>query len=337
MQPTSAAQHAAYTDRVVPELEEVREEVWAIGLRLARTIRPLYTLSYLLRDSAGGIHLIDPGMDLPDNRRRLAAALRTVGAEPGEVQTIIATHRHPDHTGLVPWLQKRGARFLAHRDEPAMRGLGPITSAGRARAVLREWGVPRATALRFTAAGAVAQPLARLLLTQTEPDILVGEGDLLPIPGFRLRVISTPGHTPGHMVLSDADRDIVFTGDHILPNQFPAIGAALDGARPVSLTDYLDSLRRLPTEQEALPGHGYRFRGLGERVEQTLDHHLRRNREVAAVLAGDPDASVWEIASRLSWTAGWGNLSGFYLLSALRQTAMHRDELLGPAEHGPIE
>jgi hypothetical protein len=34
---------------------------------------------------------------------------------------------------------------------------------------------------------------------------------------------------------------------------------------------------------------------------------------------------VWQVATGLSWTAGWENLRGFHLLSALSQTALHKD------------
>jgi hypothetical protein len=63
-------------------------------------------------------------------------------------------------------------------------------------------------------------------------------------------------------------------------------------------------------DHEVLPGHGYRFRGLLERSKQSAQHHLRRSTEVAAVLAESHKASIWEIASRLTWTAGWENLQG---------------------------
>ena len=57
-------------------------------------------------------------------------------------------------------------------------------------------------------------------------------------------------------------------------------------------------------------------------MEADADHQLERAREVASVL---DEPTIWDIASRLTWTAGWDGLHGFQLLSALTQTAMHRD------------
>jgi len=97
------------------------------------------------------------------------------------------------------------------------------------------------------------------------------------------------------------------------------------------LADYLSSLERVGVypEHEVLPGHGYRFLGVASRAAASAEHHRRRSREVAAVLADAPESSNWQIAARLTWTAGWQNLADFYLYSALAQTAMHRDYVEG--------
>jgi glyoxylase-like metal-dependent hydrolase (beta-lactamase superfamily II) len=161
-------------------------------------------------------------------------------------------------------------------------------------------------------------------------DGVLSDGDVLPVPGFRLEVMATPGHTAGHICLRDDDRGLLFTGDHVLPTVFAGLG--LGGPTASNpLADYLasiDRVRRFP-DHEALPGHGYRFRGLAGRAEECAEHHLKRAREVAAVLADeDPRSggpSIWDIAARLTWTAGWEGLEGFQLLSALTQTEMHRD------------
>jgi glyoxylase-like metal-dependent hydrolase (beta-lactamase superfamily II) len=112
----------------------------------------------------------------------------------------------------------------------------------------------------------------------------------------------------------------------VLPTVFPGLG--LGGATPSNpLADYLASIRRLGPwgGHEVLPGHGYRFTGLGERAAQCAQHQLKRARQVAEVLEEQgPHVSVWELASRLTWTAGWEGLHGFQLLSALSQTEMHR-------------
>ncbi|MEO7348780.1 MAG: hypothetical protein ABIW32_02800, partial [Terrimesophilobacter sp.] len=91
------------------------------------------------------------------------------------------------------------------------------------------------------------------------------------------------------------------------------------------IDDYLRSLAAVAKldEFEALPGHGYRFRGVAGRCAETTAHHEKRTSEVAAAFS--PELSVWDLASRLTWTAGWENLHRLALLSALSQTSLHME------------
>ncbi|WP_104181296.1 MBL fold metallo-hydrolase [Arthrobacter sp. B0490] len=330
MRSTSRQQVDALERGDLPPLDRVRDDVWALaqpmpGGHLA------YSFTYLLRDADGGVHVIDPGWDSDSNWDRLTAALAeiapgAVGA--GAVTGITGTHLHPDHVGMAARLRgASGAPLAMHAVERRalerhrVRQFDVDEALGR----LADWGVP-AGRRRELAQDVDRSPEELVLVVDRELD----DGDLLAVAGFRVSVMSTPGHTAGHLCLRDDDRDILYTGDHVLPTVFPGLG--LGGATPSNpLADYLASVERiLPYGgYEAAPGHGYLFAGLGERAAACADHQLERAREVASVLAGSGGGpsgpTVWEIASRLTWTAGWDGLHGFQLLSALSQTRMHQD------------
>jgi glyoxylase-like metal-dependent hydrolase (beta-lactamase superfamily II) len=314
----------------LPTLEQVREDIWALaqpmpGGRLA------YSLAYLLRGTDGRVHVIDPGTDSDGNWDRLVAALAVVAPEgPGgaaDVAGITATHLHPDHLGLAARLRAASGAPLgmhSHEVRALQRHSERTFDHDEVAARLEEWGVP-----------AERRPeLARYVDRSPEGpmtvDRVLADGDTLSIPGFSIEVMATPGHTAGHICLRDDERAVLFTGDHVLPTVFPGLG--LGGESSTNpLADYIESIGRVRryTDHEALPGHGHRFTGLADRADECAEHHLARAREVSAVLAGR-DASrgapgVWEIASQLTWTAGWGGLEGFQLLSALFQTEMHRE------------
>ena len=324
MHSTSTQQMDAVERGELPPLDRVRDDVWALaqpmpGGHLA------YSFTYLLRDADGGVHVIDPGWDSDANWHRLTAALAAIipGTSGADAVTgITGTHLHPDHVGMAARLRTAsGAPLAMHAVERralerhSVRHVDADEALGR----LADWAVPDERR------GELTQHLDRspeglVLAVDRELD----DGDLLPVPGFRVSVLSTPGHTAGHVCLRDDDRGLLYTGDHVLPTVFPGLG--LGGATPSNpLADYLASVERiLPYGRyEAVPGHGYRFTGLGQRATDCADHQLKRAREVAAVLEEEP--TVWGIASRLTWTAGWDGLQGFQLLSALSQTEMHRD------------
>ncbi|TFD46966.1 MBL fold metallo-hydrolase [Cryobacterium frigoriphilum] len=323
MHATSAAQFASSTTRIAPDLEQVRDDVWALGMPMPGGHIP-YSLLYLLRDSADGIHVIDPGWDSKSNLQRVLRALASLGAAATDIRSITATHLHPDHIGMGPRLkQASGAPLQVHATEKEAlyaRGVGGWSPSVFSH-VLDDWGVP---------ANRRAEIEAILSATPPHPDVhvdrVLANNERLDIPGFDLVAMLTPGHTPGHLSLRDDARSIMFTGDHLLPTMHAGLG--LGGPTNTNaLTDYLDSLDTVSVypDHEALPGHGYRFSGLAKRAGKSARHHLKRSREVAEVVADSPDSTIWQIAERLTWTAGWNRLEGFFLFSALSQTAIHRD------------
>ena len=281
-----------------------------------------YSLSYLLLDTAGRVHVVDPGWSSETNWTVLVETLTRAGRSLADVTTIVATHLHPDHLGMAGRLRTAtGAQLVMHAVEQSAvategsTSQSPETTAAR----LRGWQIPEERLSEFDWASmqgpAEQRPTA---------DVTVVDGDRLLVPGFDLEVIWTPGHTSGHLCLVDVGRNMILTGDHLIPTIHACLGlGAPSETNP--LADYVASLEKLAVygQCEVLPGHGYRFLGLTERSGQSREHHLRRAREVALVLAAGSADSVYDTAAQLTWSNGWQNLHGFYLYSALLQTAMH--------------
>ena len=122
------------------------------------------------------ITVIDAGMrgSLP----RLHAAIRALGRSPAEIARFVVTHAHPDHLGGAA-----GADVLLHQAD-----------------------LDRALRLN---AGTIARRLALRRASQT---VAIADGDLLPALGG-LRVVHTPGHTPGSICLYAEREGILFSGD----------------------------------------------------------------------------------------------------------------------------
>lgn len=319
--PISDSQRLAWQRGELPKVEDLGGGLWSIPLEIPAGTIPA-TLSYALIDD-DGVHLIDPGWGSDRNVELLSEALAHAGRALTDIATVIATHHHPDHLGLAPTLRAMsGARVVMSARE--RRVLSEVASStvrdpNVYRQSLAAWGVP---AERWDE---LVDSFSRSAIgVGVSPDLEVVDGDVLKLAGRRLEVVATPGHTGGHICLVDREARQLFTGDHVLPRIYSGVGIGiLPGDEPMG--DLLASLERLAEFDDflVLPGHEFRFTGLGARREAIRAHHQRRSDEVAAVVAELGDSTVWEYARRLTWTAGWEGLSSFWLHSALRQTQMH--------------
>ncbi len=336
MQPNHS-QFEAWISHHLPDTLQVEEGVWAAPLPLQGDQYVRHTYTYLVLDDRGSVHVIDPGWDTADNRIRLESSFGQIGKSLADVKTIVSTHLHPDHTGLAPWLQEHsGAPILMHRAEAEAAESGASLSIAFAFfRRLRAWGAPLTERARIYAGLWRQRQLAEGVSVRA--DVRLEDGEMLDIPGRRLRVVHTPGHTEGSICLYDETTHSLFSGDTVLPMVHPGIGlgGGRESPRENPLARYFDSLEMLArlNVDEVHPGHGYSFQGLHDRIEESIGHHRRRSDEVRSILTSEHNPSVWHVAEQVHWTAGWANLHGYMRLSAVAQTEMHIDYLSGhPAD-----
>ena len=84
------------------------------------------------------------------------------------------------------------------------------------------------------------------------PDILVNDGDTIRAGTVGVRVIHTPGHTPGSVCYLAGNH--LFTGD-TLYSQGPGESKGVEATQQI-LTSITQKLLVLPDDTLLLPGHG---------------------------------------------------------------------------------
>ncbi len=157
---------------------------------------------YLIVD-ADGLTLIDTG--LPGNAKRVLQYVGGLGCKPGDVKRIIITHADGDHVGSLAALKAAtGAYVYANAAE------AEAIAAGRSSRDLK------ADHLLLKLVFAITGRLFKASPAQV--DELVTEGQVLPVLGG-LRVVETPGHTPGHISLFAPSADILFVGDSLVSDK----------------------------------------------------------------------------------------------------------------------
>jgi glyoxylase-like metal-dependent hydrolase (beta-lactamase superfamily II) len=325
---TGTRQLAAWRERVMPPVEELAGDLWSIPVPIPRN--PLrYVNSYAFA-SGGGLVLLDTGWPVDAAWEALVAGLESIGANIADIRGVLVSHMHLDHAGLTGRVRDASGAWIAMH--PADRAViansalrDPERAVAREVAFLRSLG-----ASADEAAAAVGPPEGYKAFTSIGlPDRELSDGDLADVPGWRLRAVHTPGHTPGHLCFVDELSQRLFAGDHILPRITPNISVhAVERVHP--LADYLESLAKVRDldVDEVMPAHEWRFRGLAQRADDIAVHHERRLAELLAAIAAHPDATSWDLAGQLTWSRSWDQYSGRMRISAVTETAAHVLELL---------
>ncbi|WP_083230361.1 MBL fold metallo-hydrolase [Curtobacterium sp. UCD-KPL2560] len=329
-EPTSPVQAAALRAGELPPVEEVRPGVWTLAVPFHGGV-PAATLAYVVEDAAGDLTVIDPGWSGDGSLTELRAGLRSIGRSLDHVALVAVTHLHADHLGAAAAVRAAsGARVAMHAAE--VHALEHERADAAANdADIATWGLPEDLQMGVVAAWGTGRRIGRSAGEPPYADLLLGDGDVLPVPGRTITALGTPGHTGGHLCFVDEADGLLFTGDHVLPRINPGIGL---GGRTATnpLADYLASLRRLDpyADLEVCPGHEYRFRDVVTRARTLVQHREERTRHVAAALdaLAGTDPTLYEVASRVPFSGGIGSMTGFLLASALTQTRFHAD-LLG--------
>jgi glyoxylase-like metal-dependent hydrolase (beta-lactamase superfamily II) len=326
MRVTGTAQREAWQRREFPPVEEVTSGVWSVPVPMPDS--PLrYVLSYLL-EYRSGVVMVDPGWNHPESWQALVAGLETCAIPMSAITAIVITHVHPDHHGLSGAVREASGAWVGmhEREDALLANLSRESDGpyGHWARFLRWSGAPSAH-IEELAAG---RPRDGMRRSMVRADRTIEHGELIDLPGLRLRALWTPGHSPGHLCFHDETHDLMLTGDHVLPRITPNVSAYDMESRP--LDQYLRSLQALRGIQprEVLPAHEYRFADLDARLDTLAEHHALRLEEVGRALAASPGGlSTWQVAERVTWSRGWDQLSGFPRQAALGEVIAHLRDL----------
>jgi len=122
--------------------------------------------------------VVDAG--LPGEYEKVLRYIEKLGHLPEDVETIIVTHAHHDHVGSLKDLKDAtGANIAAHKDEvPYLKG----------------------------------EKTFRSEIEPVDVEIKLNDGDEV----HGLKVIHSPGHTPGSICLLDLKTKALFVGDLVM-------------------------------------------------------------------------------------------------------------------------
>jgi len=243
--------------------------------------------------------LVDPGPLRDKTRAALDAALAAHGLRVEDVELVIVTHQHHDHSGLAAEVVARSGARLATSPRLATY-LGDYERAmdrddAYAVAMMDRHGID--ADVRGT-----LDDISRSFRRYAEGaavDVTVGDGEQIVAGGRAFTAFERPGHSPTDTILLDAADGLLVGGDHLLEkvSSNPIAHVPIDDRDPVevatraprrALVEYLASMRATAEQDVALvlPGHGEAFRDHRALVASRESMHARRARRILRSVDG---------------------------------------------------
>jgi glyoxylase-like metal-dependent hydrolase (beta-lactamase superfamily II) len=165
--------------------------------------------------------VIDPG----DEPEQILALARDMGVR---ITRVVASHAHIDHIMAARAIvEATGAPFLLHESDQFIADNLPNAA--------RMW-------------------LGQEIPPAPRPDAYPTDGQDLEIAGVTVRVIHTPGHTPGSLCLYAADAKLLFSGDTLFRESIGRTDLP-GGDTEQILRSIAQRLYALPEDTRVLPGH----------------------------------------------------------------------------------
>ncbi|MEC0225512.1 MBL fold metallo-hydrolase [Paenibacillus alba] len=264
---------------------EHTEEITQVKVPLPFPLR--WVNAYLIRGD-NGYTVIDPGLHTPDAEALWLQVLQERGIGFEHVEQIVLTHHHPDHYGMAGWFQERtGAPVL-------------LSETGYTQVQLL-WGAeqPMSTLLLklFARHGFPQDGLDEMTkhmvsfveMVSPQPQVTLLREGPVRLGNRVYEAIETPGHAAGHLVFYDGEAEVIFCGDHVLPQISPNV-SFLPQVEENPLGAYLSSLQeigRLPVKM-AYPGHREPWPLFSARAAELVRHHHER----LALMEGQLSASL---------------------------------------------
>jgi glyoxylase-like metal-dependent hydrolase (beta-lactamase superfamily II) len=303
---------------ITPGIHQLKLPMTMLGSTLG------HVNSYLIQGDNGYL-LVDTTVNNDESFDSLLKQLAEIGADIRDISQIMVTHLHPDHYGMAGRIkQLSGATFILNELEKEF-----IESRYINMDKLLEQ-----TADWLNINGAPPDDLADMrdatlelkrYVVPTYPDFTLHGGETIATGMFTFQALWTPGHTSGHTCLYEAEKNILISGDHILPTITPNVSKhpqAIDNPLGKYL-DSLDELKKLGIEL-VLPGHENPFSPLNPRIDELIQHHEERMDEILLALKSKPE-TAYQVARQITWkdSVGWDDMPSPHRRLAMFETIAH--------------
>lgn len=188
--------------------------------------------SYLLIGASSAL-LIDTGLGIGNIKNEVDKLTKLP-------VKVVTTHVHWDHIGGHAlfrdiYVHENDAEWLRH-------GI-PTPIAAIRKSIISE---------PFSKDAPLGFDINNYVIYKGEPSGVLKDNDIIDIGGRKVRVLHTPGHSPGHICLFEEEKGYLYTGDLVYKGTLFAFYPSTD---PVLFKESIDKISSLRGIKKILPGH----------------------------------------------------------------------------------
>lgn len=258
---------------------------------------------YLIEGSP--LTIIDTGPKTSKSLATIQQELQNLSYDLSDIEQILITHGHLDHIGLAAqfvrererihgsptdvWIHNRDANALLNYEKHAQIYLESferlIVTSGVPENIVQKLDPKRLIEYYMS----IREPVPTACTFKDKASFDTGIGEIT--------AVWVPGHSSGSVCYVSDERQIIFSGDHILGDISSNPSISFDSPEKIGMLTYLESLDRISSKEgyTALPGHREPIFDIKSRIEALRFEYDDKFRTAAASLTTNLQ-SVYEIS-----------------------------------------
>ncbi|MFQ5834079.1 MAG: MBL fold metallo-hydrolase [Candidatus Thorarchaeota archaeon] len=268
--------------------------------------------------------LIDTGPKSDESLSALDTGVREAGYSLGDIEQIVLTHGHVDHTGLTATIIR--SRVALGREPPSVhvhKADGDRVRTYEDFTINRVGSYFNIIDLAGTPANERPRAPRRIMTDyflgfgESASGIqLLEDGSTISTGLGELETLWVPGHSPGSTCFACEEASIIFSGDHILATISSNPSIDFENEVEISMLRYFDSLSRIMKYDGliALPGHRNPVMDITSRVESLREEYTEKFEKMKTFLGEEPQ-TLYHLSRKL-----YGDYAESSMVLALAET-----------------
>ena len=309
------------------QIKEVYKDIYQAIFPL--TGNPLKSINIFVIKSEDSSMIIDTGFNNPENRANMEELFERLNLDPLKTKLFL-THLHSDHVGLAKWLYDKGIGdiYISEKD-------GKMVESGINKEDFQWQNIIKNA--HFQGLGPENlkiedHPGYKNRPKEAFPHTKIKPGWEISIGDYNFVAIDEEGHTPGMLGLYEKEHKILLCGDHILGKITPNITYWGDEFGD-SLGIYLKNLKKIKDLdiKHLYSSHRFLVEDVNARIDELLDHHDRRLKDVLEIIEKLEKANTTEITQQMQRdikAKDWSDFPSSQKWFAVAEAAAHLKHLV---------